>query len=105
MRISPYFDFRGTTLKHPPGESLATALGEVIRDLRQSHGLSQQDLAERANLHRTYVSDIENSKRNISLGTLELLAKSLEISVAEMLGMAEEKSRSYSPTPSLVLQQ
>ena len=59
-------------------------LGRVIKGLRQQHGITQEELAEKASLHRTYLSDIERGARNPSLETLVRLAAALQISLAEM---------------------
>ena len=63
-------------------------LGIVIYRRRQELGLSQAELAQITGIHRTYVSDLENGKRNFSLGTLNALAKSLEITVTELIERA-----------------
>jgi transcriptional regulator with XRE-family HTH domain len=47
-----------------------------LRRLRKELGISQEDLAEKCGLHRTYVGAIERSERNITLQTLEKLAES-----------------------------
>ena len=47
-------------------------------------GISQEELAERAALHRTYVSDIERGTRNLSLESIERLAGALEVSVSAL---------------------
>lgn len=47
-------------------------------------GLSQEDLAERADLHRTYVADVERGVRNISLRNIHKLAQALEMSIADL---------------------
>jgi transcriptional regulator with XRE-family HTH domain len=44
-------------------------------------GISQEELAERALLHRTYISDVERGARNVSLQSIERLARALEISL------------------------
>jgi transcriptional regulator with XRE-family HTH domain len=47
-------------------------------------GISQEKLAERAGLHRTYVADIERGIRNVSIENVEKLASGLEISIASL---------------------
>ena len=64
-------------------------LGRVIKQLRNQRGITQQDLAEKALLHRTYVSDIERGARNPSLETLVRLAAALQTSLAEMFNNVE----------------
>ncbi|MBC6432570.1 helix-turn-helix transcriptional regulator [Nostoc sp. HG1] len=58
--------------------------GKAIRRRRREMDLSQEDLAERAQLHRTYVSSIERGRRNPSLENIEKLAKALDISISAL---------------------
>ncbi|MGC3958959.1 MAG: response regulator [Verrucomicrobiota bacterium] len=52
-----------------------------LRKWRNRRGLSQEELAERADLHRTYISDVERGARNLSLESISKLANALEISL------------------------
>jgi CheY-like chemotaxis protein len=52
--------------------------------LRNSRGFSQETLAELANLHRTYISDVERGARNLSLESITRLAQALDVSVAAL---------------------
>ena len=52
-----------------------------VKRWRNHRGLTQEELAERADLHRTYISDVERGARNLSLESIEKLAKALEISL------------------------
>ena len=54
-------------------------LGNNVRRLREAKGWSQEDLAEKANLHRTYVSGIERGVRNPSLTIVFKLAEGLGV--------------------------
>jgi len=54
-----------------------------LRSLRKEAGISQEELAFRAKLDRTYVSSVENGKRNISILNIEKIAKALGISVSD----------------------
>ncbi|MHB8523461.1 MAG: helix-turn-helix domain-containing protein [Limisphaerales bacterium] len=56
-----------------------------VRVLRQQAGLSQEDLAELAGLHRTYVGSIERGERNVSLENIERLAKALKVPPSQLL--------------------
>jgi len=57
---------------------LKRALGKTIQELRKSAGITQTELGERANLHRTYISEVETGTRNLSLETIANLAAALE---------------------------
>jgi len=56
-----------------------------LRQIRQIKMLSQEELADLAGLHRTYVGSVERSERNISIDNMERLAKALEIDITELL--------------------
>ena len=58
--------------------------GQRLRELRQIRGLSQEELAFRARLHRTYVSSAERGKRNVALVNLEKLAEALDVDICEL---------------------
>ncbi len=64
---------------------LHRVLAAQVRSHRHALGFSQEELAERCGLHRTYVSDIERATRNVSLSTLELLASGLTCEASELL--------------------
>lgn len=66
-------------------DDLRPALGRRIRALREQLDISQEQLAERAGLHWTYVSGIERGRRNPGLNTLGRLAKALRVSLADLL--------------------
>ena len=57
---------------------IAVRFGQAVRKLRQAQKISQEELAERCGLHRTYISDIELGKRNVSLENIERIAAALE---------------------------
>lgn len=60
-------------------------VGKNIRRLRKEKGLSQEELAEVAEFHRTYVSQLERYVTNISIDGLERLAQALEVDIIELL--------------------
>ncbi len=60
------------------------ALGGAIRELRRDAGISQERLADRSGLHRTYVGGIERGERNVSFGNLLRLASALEVRLSEL---------------------
>jgi CheY-like chemotaxis protein/DNA-binding Xre family transcriptional regulator len=57
-------------------------------------GITQEELAWRADIHRTYLADIERGKRNVTLGTLANLAKTLQISVGYLFAYATARPKS-----------
>jgi transcriptional regulator with XRE-family HTH domain len=56
-----------------------------MRAIRVARGLSQEALAELANLHRTYVGSIERRERNVSLDNVEKLALALGVDICDLL--------------------
>lgn len=64
---------------------LLTAFGKFIKQKRNELGLSQEELATRSGLHRTYISDVERGIRNLTLGAAWFLARGLSMSLAELL--------------------
>ena len=59
--------------------------GCKIRDLRTAQGMSQELLAQKSGLHRTYIGGIERGERNVSLVNIEKLAKALNLSLADIV--------------------
>lgn len=57
--------------------------GEKVREERAKLGLSQEELAARAGVHRTYIGMIERAEKNITLENIEKIAKALKISIAD----------------------
>ena len=60
--------------------------GKRLRQLREERGWSQEEFADRAGLHRTYVSAVERGVRNPTLSVLERLARALGVSLNHLLG-------------------
>lgn len=60
-------------------------VAENLRRLRKAKGLSQEEAAELANFHRTYVSQLERCVTNISIGGLERLALALGVDILDLL--------------------
>jgi len=59
--------------------------GERLKEIRTQKGLSQEKLAFKSRLHRTYISDIERGFRNVSLINIEKISKALGVSSSELL--------------------
>ena len=59
--------------------------GEHLRVIRTKCRLSQEKLAERAGLHRTYISSVERGERNVTIETVGKLARALNVTMAELM--------------------
>ena len=64
---------------------LLIAFGERIRDLRKEKNLSQEELADKALLHRTYIGMIERAEKNLTLTNIEKIAKALGVEIIDLL--------------------
>lgn len=60
---------------------LTTWVGERIRHYRKLKGLSQEELAEAADLHRTYIGSCERGERNITIINLAVICEKLDVSL------------------------
>jgi transcriptional regulator with XRE-family HTH domain len=58
--------------------------GDAVRVRREELGLTQEDLAEKAGIHRTYLSDIERGSRNVALVNIERLAQALAVTISQL---------------------
>jgi len=74
-----------------PSTLLSHAFGAVVRCKRQELGLSQEDLAERAQVHPTYIGLVERCKRNCSLDVADNISRALGSSLSALLKAAEQK--------------
>ena len=63
--------------------------GFAVKVRRETLELTQEDLAEKAGIHRTYLSDVERGTRNLSLINIERLASALSMSMSELFQMVE----------------
>ena len=71
---------------------LRTALARQIRSVRIRRGISQEELAFRAGLHRTYISLIERSKKSLTVDSLARIASALDIKPSKLLANGEQRS-------------
>ena len=58
-------------------------VGKRIKELRNKLGISQEELAFRSEIHRTYIASLEVGKRNVSIETLEKVVNALEVSMSD----------------------
>jgi len=59
--------------------------GKRVRELRNEMGISQEELAYRAGLHRTYIGMIERGEKNITIKNIEKLANALAVEIKELV--------------------
>jgi transcriptional regulator with XRE-family HTH domain len=68
-----------------PSQMVTQILADNIRAYRKREHISQEELADVCDLHRTYVGSVERGERNVTLSTLEIFAVALGVSVPELL--------------------
>ena len=61
--------------------------GNRVRELRITQGLSQEILAQKSGLHRTYIGSIERGERNISLENIQKIAQALNCTICQLFEM------------------
>ena len=65
--------------------------GQRIKDLRLARGLSQEEVAFRAGMHRTYFGGIERGERNPSLKNIAAIARALDVALAELFSFGSNE--------------
>ena len=66
-------------------KNILVKFGNRVKKLRIDNGLSQEDLADRAGVHRTYIGMIERAEKNITLENINKIAVALKINLDELL--------------------
>jgi len=72
-------------LTHKEREAIRVGFGKLLRAKRNSLGVSQEELAFRSGLHRTYVGSVERGERNLSLENIFVFAKALKCSPKDLM--------------------
>lgn len=65
-------------------EPILLAFGQRVQELRKEHNLSQEQLADLAGVHRTYIGMIERAEKNITLCNIEKIAKALKVDIKNL---------------------
>lgn len=65
-------------------ESILLAFGQKVQGLRKKQNLSQEQLADLAGVHRTYIGMIERAEKNITLRNIEKIANALKVDIKEL---------------------
>jgi transcriptional regulator with XRE-family HTH domain len=76
-------------MKRKAGQDIRIRFGIAVRKRRSELGISQEELAGRAELHRTYIADIERGTRNVSLINIEKIAKALTLGIGDLMSNYE----------------
>ena len=76
-------------MKNRKKPDIRERFGFAVKVRREALGLTQEDLADRAQIHRTYLSDIERGTRNLSLVNIERMAEALSVSMSELFRLVE----------------
>jgi transcriptional regulator with XRE-family HTH domain len=71
-------------------KSIATEIGLILRQIRIDKGLSQEDLAFKCDLHRTYIGSIERAEKIATILTLEKVANALNVSLSDIFKQYEK---------------
>jgi transcriptional regulator with XRE-family HTH domain len=76
-------------MRKKPQRDIRERFGFAVKDRREQLGLTQEDLAHKAEIHRTYLSDIERGSRNVSLINIERIAAALSLRISELFQLVE----------------
>lgn len=78
-------------------KTLVNSIGLAIRHFRKAQNLSQEDLADRSGLDRTYISGVERGVRNITLDSLEQIIMALRITQTDFFALATQENNNDIP--------
>jgi len=67
------------------------AIAKVLKEIRENKGVSQERLAYKADLHRTYISQLERGLKSITVKTLFRITKSLEVEIDEFMKLVVDE--------------
>jgi transcriptional regulator with XRE-family HTH domain len=71
-------------------DKLSAIVGKNVKKYRKNLGISQEELADKAGLHRTYIGGIERGERNITLDSLQIIAIALGVAPVELIVEEED---------------
>ena len=76
-------------MKKSKKSDIRERFGFAVKTRREELNWTQEDLADKAGIHRTYLSDVERGSRNLSLINIERLAAALSMSLADLFRLVE----------------
>lgn len=71
-------------------QRITRAIGQVVKELRNERGLTQEELAFEADLNKNHISKIERAKTSVSVVVLFAVAKALDLQLANLIGRVEK---------------
>lgn len=74
-----------TEISNMAKKTISIKFGERVREIRVSKNLSQEQLADLASVHRTYIGMVERAEKNITLVNIEKIANALNLNITELL--------------------
>ena len=80
------------TRRRKTDPAIQLAVGQRIRELREARRWSQEELADRCGVHRTYIGSAENGARNLTIQVLTMFAKAFGLTVSELLTDLEARA-------------
>jgi transcriptional regulator with XRE-family HTH domain len=75
-------------------KNILIEFGEKVQEFRKERGYSQEELAYRSGLHRTYIGMIERAEKNITLKNIEKIANALEMNIYQFFQLDSNESKS-----------
>lgn len=75
-------------------KNILIEFGEKVHEFRKERGYSQEELAFRSGLHRTYIGMIERAEKNITLKNIEKIANGLEMNIYQFFQLDSNESKS-----------
>ena len=78
--------------------TITAVVGQRIRTYRQKANMTQEELAERADLHHTYIGQVERGEKNLTLTSLEKILDALNLTFADFFEGFERKNRESVPS-------
>ena len=82
-----------STIEGLDTDAVCSELGERVRSLRQSQNITQEELAYRSGLHRTYVGCIERGEKNVSVAAIFKVARGLGVEPWELFNGNKQETR------------
>ena len=65
-------------------DNISISFGKRVQSLRTELGISQEKFAEKAGVHRTYIGMVERAERNVTLKSIEKIAKAFDLTISEL---------------------